>query len=250
MFERVVAYGDSWTAGNVTDRMLDSPTQRVWFKETIQERYFLLVEPWPNIVAYNLKMGYKNYASGGFSNRTIVSNVYDSVVFNKIDHKKDLIIVILSTWHREAIWYSEADSIPEKALIGVNPIDNVYFKNSSALFRAYSATHQYQWNDIPWEKKQKLAYQTFYDFFSLVNLLENYNFNYYIGYGFTYIEDFEPYLDKSYIDIIKKNKKLLKPFIDFAPTAITNQYLLHPNEEEHRRFSDYLTKKIKRDYLL
>lgn len=243
VFKRLVTFGDSWTTGDCRDLVQLDPDilNRCNITHDVENNAYYFKRPWPVILAEKLNLEVKNYAISGLPNAAILSNIYDANIFGHLNPEKDLVIVLLSTWHRQCEWSS-----------GPTKFSSIYFPQSSANYRSRSiidqATDIKTFNALN-SHYEKLAYQTFLDFYSIVNFLENLKFKYYIGYAFSNISDFSPYIHSYYTRIMKINKNILDSFQKYAPsTGMHGDILVHPNEEEHNVYADYLAQRILKDH--
>lgn len=230
--DRLITFGDSWALGSCND-LIEYNLQL--HDDNVFEAYNGAVafkKPWPAILADKLEIPLENKALAGNSNKSIITQLYDQYVFQNYN-KNDLVIVSLSTWHRKYRWHDnfKFHLFPESSS-RYGHEKPVVLKDGSHYF----------------DNLHKMAYDTFYDFFTIRNFLENLQVKFYIGWAFTYIEDFSPFLNKKYVDVITNTKNLLDPMLKFC--KVYPEKLLHPTLDEHKKYGNYLYNRIIQDVTL
>jgi len=202
---KIISFGDSWTAGDCSD-LIENNLQE--FDHTVctlnNHNSVVFKTPWPVIVANKLKIDIENKAIPGNNNKAITTQLYDQYIFSNYN-KNDLVIVALSTWHREYQWLEE-ESYKYNKLI---------YPESSSYYASKFPNHDDS-NTVVIDNLNKIAYDSFFDFFTIKNFLENLGLRFYITWAFTMIDDFAPFLNSKYVDIIKNTKNILEPMINYC----------------------------------
>jgi len=232
---KLITFGDSWTAGDCTDliteNIIPEDDQVTLFNNGVTKVY---KNPWPVLLGEKLKRRTKNLAIPGNCNKAITTQIYDYHVFEGFK-QDDIVIVILSTWHREYAWH-EISSMNNNKL---------FFKNSSA--RYISVFHEIRGKNLDSLVVRRAAYNAFFDFFTIKNFFESRNIRYYIGWAFTNVSDFSIYLNPSYVEEIVSSKTLVDPFLKYYK-FVTVGKLLHPKLEDHVNYAAYLYSVIEKDH--
>jgi hypothetical protein len=93
---RIIAYGDSWTAGHGVEK-------DITYKEVAKPPFFIerlrLINSWPRWLAEKYDIEYVNCGVSGYGNEFIYYDLSDSIK-NKFISKDDIIIVMLSYPYR------------------------------------------------------------------------------------------------------------------------------------------------------
>jgi len=241
MFNKLIAFGDSWTIGDCTDliekNLVDDLNQVTKFKNYIHAKIFK--EPWPNQVANKLNIPCNNLAIPGNCNKSIITQIYDYHIFNKFE-KTDLVFVLLSTWHRRYKW--ERNDILQ--------FNKIHFENSGSYYISDFPLRETikSWrhdpnNPILRPDTQQLSYDTWFDFITIRSFLNYVGVNFYIGWAFSTIDDFDWMLPNKYADEIKQTKNLIDSFINYCE-VVNHDTLLHPNLDDHIRYANYIYNRI------
>lgn len=232
---KLLAFGDSWTIGDCTDlideKIIPYDDNVSLFYDTAK----VFKKPWPNIVAERMGLAVKNFGLSGNCNKTITTQIYDYHLFHGFD-KTDIVIVSLSTWHRSYSW--QADGI-------ANGRNELIFKDTSCKYGSVFPSHSSQ-GFVEINDPEKIAYDAFFDFYTIKNYLDNIGVKYYIGWAFTAVSDFSIHLNSAYTKEILETKNLLEPFFNFCK-RVNFQKLLHPTLEDHTNYANYIHKRIKED---
>lgn len=232
MNKRIVTFGDSWTHGACADLYnLDPNFAR---NNQIDTTTMCFKNPWPVLLSKKLNVNLKNLSHWGCSNKSIVSMLYDSYILGDLNPNSDFVIILFSTWHREAVWTENAELT----------FNSKFFKNSCDHYTSSSILDNTSHKDISEETFKKVACEMFLNFYAAINFLESKKIGYKIGWGFTFIEDFQDYLDKKYVRIIKDNPNLIDTMINYCKSFKGWENLLHPNQEDHECYASYLHKKL------
>lgn len=243
MSKRLVTFGDSWTAGHCSDLVeagLVTDLSNVTTIKNFHDESLVFKTPWPNLVASKLGLDVKNYALPGMSNKNIVAQLYDSLVFSDLDSDNDIVIVLLSTWHRGSEWDGLCVGKTGRSIF-----NRFYFPRTSSFFKPQQPKVTDGLVDIDQSNLEKKSYDAFFDYFSVVNCLKAAGIkNYFIGWAFTQIDDFAVNISKEYKEEILNNTQLLEPFVNFCK-IIDYMNLLHPTLEDHNSYADYVVNKIK-----
>ena len=231
---KLLAFGDSWTIGDCTD-LIEEKIIPYDDKVLPYDEFGAIVfkKPWPNIVADHLGRAVSNFGLPGNCNKAITTQLYDYHLFHGFD-KTDIVIVSLSTWHRS---YSWPTSIKLNELI---------FNDTSCKYGSVFPHHSEAGAEI--NNHDKIAYDAFFDFYTIKNYLDNIGVKYYIGWAFTAVSDFSIHLNPAYTREILETQNLLEPFFKFCK-MINFEKLLHPTLEDHARYAEYIYGRIKEDEL-
>ena len=225
---RLITFGDSWTAGHCTDLIEEGIIE----EDDNVTNFFndwakVFKKPWPVIVADRFNFVLENNAIPGNCNKSIITQLYDFHLFNKF-RTDDIVIVLLSTWHRDYRWQPESNA----------NFNSIFFKRSKSAYE-----RQPQYRNISDLNVNKIAYDAFFDFFTVKSFLESIGVKYYIGWAFTQVDDFKEHLTSEYVEDINGTKNLLEPFVNFCK-FVNYEKLLHPTLDDHKRYSEYICNRI------
>ncbi len=232
---RMLAFGDSWTIGDCTDLINENiivSDHTVTDFELFNCKVFKT--PWPNIVADRLGIPINNFGISGNCNKAIITQLYDYQLFHGFNDK-DIVLVLLSTWHRSYSWKENTEFKYNK----------IISEHSSAN---YGPAHLSRPGHLEIDNVNKNAYDAFFDFYTIKNYLENIGVRYYIGWAFTQLSDFTESLSSEYSEEILLTKNLLHPFINFCK-IVNPAKLLHPTLEDHINYANYVYERIVKDRL-
>jgi hypothetical protein len=226
---RLIAFGDSWTVGDCTDLIIEGVIEKDDnVTDFINKTAMVFKNPWPGIVADRFELALENKAIPGNCNKSIITQLYDFHLFNKF-RTDDIVIVSLSTWYRDYQWQPESQT----------NFNSIFFKRSKS---AYESRSLYQnTSDV-----NKIAYDAFFDFFTVKSFLESVSVQYYIGWAFTQVDDFKEHLTSEYVEDINGTKNLLEPFVNFCK-FVNYEKLLHPTLDDHKRYGEYICNRIIND---
>jgi hypothetical protein len=240
MLKNLVTFGDSWTSGYCGDLYQEIPNFHKNNIIEVKHNAWHFLNAWPKLLAKKLNLSIQDYSHSGCSNKSMVTLLYDSYILGNLNPNTDYVVILFSTWHREAVWSNIID----------NTIFNYkFFKNTGDRYTSSSILDYKPFEEIDNDVKKRLSFEMFLNFYSAINFLESKKFNYKIGWAFTYITDFEPYIDKKYIGTIKSNKNLIDTMVNYCKSIKSFEKLFHPTQEDHELYSLYLYKKIKNEKL-
>lgn len=234
---KLIAFGDSWTIGDCTDlikeQIVSSDDDNVINYDG--DGWWVFKTPWPNLVANRLGLDILNFGISGNCNKAIITQLYDYHLFHGFD-KNDIVIVSLSTWHRSYYWKTDVAARSNELI----------FKDTSCKYGSVSPRHLQ--GSVVIDNYDKIAYDAFFDFYTIKNYLENIGVKYYIGWAFTEVRDFSKYINSAYTREILETQNLLEPFFKFCK-VINFEKLLHPTLEDHANYADYIYDRMKEDGL-
>ena len=94
---KVIAFGDSWTAGEGTNRSITNKMKTFDEVEQYQKQH-----SWPRYLADKIGVQYKNFGEVGSTNYRIFSNVFEQFAENQISND-DLIVIMWSSPLRDPL---------------------------------------------------------------------------------------------------------------------------------------------------
>jgi len=241
MIERLVVIGDSWSSGCCGDLYVDDPEFSKNNLIEMKHNDWHFKNPWPVLLSEQLDIKLLNLSCSGCSNMSMVTMLYDSFILGNLNPNKDFVIVLFSTWHRQPVWIDVKTS-------EFWSFNRRFFPKSCANYNSTSQVGLIPYDQVDKNLLAQLAYEMFFNFYHTVTFLEKNNFKYKIGWAFSFIEDLQPFLNDSYISIMKKNPNLIETMFNLCENLNFTK-LYHPNQNSHNNYSKYLYKKLKKEEL-